>query len=72
MMKRTLAFLTFAFVVILAAYSVFLIRRSLEREGRLGVGEAFPAVELQLIGAGDDLVHLPSGKKTLVVFFRYD
>lgn len=69
MSKRTFAFLGIALIVILAAYAVLLVRRSLQREQALGVGEPFPFVELQVISGANERMHLPSGKRALVVFF---
>ena len=71
-MKRMLVIIAAGLVLFLAGYSVFVLRQSLMRERQLGVANKFPDVELQLIGAENRSVRLPSGKKMMIVFFRYD
>jgi len=71
-MKRQWAFIAVGLVAFSAAYIVFHLRHSLVRERQLGIGGRFPTVELQLMGDNSEEMRLPSGKKTLVVFFRHD
>lgn len=71
-MKRTRAIALAALFIGAAVYSVIQLRESLVRERELGAGGKFPALQVRLIGPEPQPARLPSKKKTLIVFFRYD
>ncbi len=70
--KRLLALLAvataFGVVIVLLAF----LRHSLERERAFRQGRIFPPTTVHVLGEEDEKRTLPSGRKTLLVFFRSD
>jgi peroxiredoxin len=70
--KRLLALLAVAMafggVIALLAF----LRHSLERERALGRGQTFPPMTVHVLGEGGEKHTLPSGRKTVLIFFRSD
>ncbi len=71
-LTRALAIFLVALILTLSGYTVYLLRQSSKREAEIGVGATFPVIELQSVTSNQGAFRLPSGRKTLVVFFRHD
>lgn len=70
--RRWLAAMAAALAFIIVGYVVFALRQSLKREGEIGVGEQFPALQVRVIVPESRSLQLPSNRKSLIIFFRHD
>lgn len=72
MRNRVLALVLLSIIAGGMTYGLWRLYGSLRRERALGVGNPFPVITVEPLTSDDETVHLPAGKKTLIVFFRWD
>ncbi|HXF06021.1 MAG TPA: redoxin domain-containing protein [Blastocatellia bacterium] len=53
-------------------YALWRLSQSLQREQALGVGSPFPVITVEPLTGDKETMRLPAGKKTLIVFFRWN
>lgn len=73
--KSLARLLAIGVVLLLMAGSIYVVltlRESSERSRETGVGNPFPPLDLQPVDSAGVPARVPSGRKTLLVFFRHD
>ncbi len=72
MQNRVLAFFLVGIIAGALVYGVWHLHRSLQRQETLDVGNPFPALTVELLTSENETWRLPTGRKMLIVFFRWD